>query len=408
MLTVSEALEAVLKRSACLPPVSRALAESLGSMLAQDVAADLDSPPFDKALVDGYAVRAADLAPADRRLTLGEEIPAGRTPSRPLRPREAALIMTGAPLPADADAVIMIERTRREGESVVVDDEAVTPDRNLLPRGREMRAGDVVLRAGEELTPVRLGLLAAVGRASVTVIPRPRVAVLSTGDELVEPDQVPGPGQIRNSNATILRGLATLAGAEAEVLPTAPDEAELLRGALRRGLNADVLLITGGVSAGNRDLVPETLDSLGVERVFHKIKLKPGKPLWFGVGPPRLGDVPGPLVFGLPGNPVSGIVGFLLFVRPALDALAGRSGTSDRSIPARLSQTFTHAGDRPTFHPARLIPTSSDGDIPVVEPLNWAGSADLRTVARADGFAEFPAGDHTYAVGEIVRFLALG
>jgi molybdopterin molybdotransferase len=287
--------------------------------------------------------------------------------------------------------------------TVVIDDPGVAPGRNRMPRGREMRAGEVVLERGEVLNAARLGLLASVGRSRVAVVPRPRVSVVSTGDELVDPDQFPGPGQIRNSNATVLRALSAGFGADAGTLPIAPDEPVALRESLARGLAADVLLITGGVSAGNRDLVPEALAALGVARVFHKIRLKPGKPLWFGVGPGRDAGGPPPLVFGLPGNPVSGVVGFVLFVRPALDALAARPGPADRTVAARLATRFDHSGDRPTYHPARRV---ADGS---VEPLDgWAGSADLRTVARADGFAVFPAGDRSYQPGEIVRFLPLG
>jgi molybdopterin molybdotransferase len=263
-----------------------------------------------------------------------------------------------------------------------------------------MRAGAVVLRAGERLNPARLGVLAAVGRAEVAVIPKPRVAVVSTGDELVEPEHVPGPGQIRNSNAVMLRALVVEAGALAEAHPIAPDDPERLGAILRGGLEADVLVISGGVSAGNRDLVPGALERLGVARVFHKVRLKPGKPLWFGVGPAR-GEAPGPLVFGLPGNPVSGVVGFLLFVRPALDLLAALPARAAEESRYRLARPFAHAGDRPTYHPARR--TGPD----LVEPLDWAGSADLRTVALADGFAIFPAGDRVHPAGEIVGFLPL-
>ncbi len=403
MLTVEEALKAVLAHAAPLPPRAATLAEALGCTLAEDVTADIDLPPFAKALMDGYAVRASDLAGADRRLAVGEEITAGMTPTRPIGPREAASIMTGAPIPDGADAVVMVERTRREGDSVLIDDPGVTAGRSVMPRGREMRAGEVVVARGEVLNAARLGVLASVGRAGVAVVPRPRVAVVSTGDELVNPDRFPGPGQIRNSNATMLRALATQAGAEAETFPIAPDEPVGLRAALARGLSADVLLVTGGVSAGNRDLVPGVLAALGVERVFHKVRLKPGKPLWFGVGPARDGGLPGPLVFGLPGNPVSGFVGFVLFARPALDALAARPGRPDHPVAARLATRFEHTGDRPTYHPARR---RGDGS---VEPLDgWAGSADLRTVARSDGFAVFPAGDRAYEPGEIVRFVPLG
>ena len=409
MLTVDEALEAVLGRAHSLPSRRFRLADASGCLLAEDVSADLDSPPFPKALVDGYAVRAADLIGPSCRLTLGEEILAGRMPCRPLAEGEAALVMTGAPLPEGADAVVMREQAQPTGDGWVVLEPArpVVAGLNRMTRGREMRAGEVVLRRGERLNPARIGLLAAVGRPEVAVIPRPRVVVVPTGDELVEPDRCPGPGQIRNSNAATLRALARASGAEAEAAPIAPDEPAALREALRNGLDAaDVLLVAGGVSAGDLDLVPAALGSLGVSCVFHKVQVKPGKPIWFGVGPPRGDGAPGPLVFGLPGNPVGGIVGFLLFVRPALDMMRGGAVPATYSYPVRLVGPFHHRGPRPTYHPARLVGRAGE-EISGVETLEWAGSADLRTVARADGFAAFPAGDRNYEAGQVVDFLSM-
>lgn len=400
LLSVEDAFRAVLECCAPLPPSRVPLSMARGCCLAEDVSADRDSPPFDRSVVDGFAVRAADLGNGRAPLSIGEELYAGTTPSRPLAPGEAALIMTGAPLPKGADAVVMVERTEREGAQVRFDNSVVLPGQNVMPQGREMKAGDLVLGRGERLTPTRLGVLASVGRSAVQVVPVPRVAVVPTGDELVEPDQVPGPGQIRNSNAVVLEGLVSQAGAIPLLSPIAPDEPEALGEILEEGLASDVLLITGGVSAGQRDLVPGALARLGVTRVFHKVRLKPGKPLWFGVGPKR-GDRPGTLVFGLPGNPVSGVVGFLLFVRPALDALAGRPIETLNLTPYPLAGSFVHKGERPTFQPVRWV----DG---ALEPLNWGGSADLLTVARAHGFAHFPAGDRTYAPGDVVGFLQLG
>ncbi len=311
----------------------------------------------------------------------------------------------------------MHERTQSGDGGVRVDEPEVRAGQNILPRGREMRAGDLVLAAGTVLGPAHLGVLASVGRSWPRVV-RPRVAVASTGDELVEPDRVPGPGQIRNSNAIMLRALAIEDAAQAEAMPIIPDDPAALREILGRGLESDVLVITGGVSAGQRDLVPEALEALGVRRVFHKVRLKPGKPIWFGVGRSRSADGaepgsdegrrPGSLVFGLPGNPVSGLVGYLLFIRPALAILSRRPGPPPTPRPARLAGPFRHRGDRPTYHPARRVNgPASDAVPPAIETLDWAGSADLRTVASADGFAAFPAGDRDYTPGEIVDFLAM-
>jgi molybdopterin molybdotransferase len=407
MLTVVEALDLVLAQAHALPPLSCPVNESVGCVLAEDVVADLDSPPFDKALVDGYAVRSSDLSGPNRRLDVGESIMAGQTPSRALREREAAVVMTGAPIPPGCDAVVMHERTERKEAGVFVLELEVRPGQNLLPRGREMRAGEVVVRRGTILRPAYVGVLASVGRTQVRVVPRPRVAIVSTGDELVEPGQIPGPGQIRNSNAMMLQALLSQQAAGVEVLPIVPDEPAPLGQTLGQGLVADILVISGGVSAGERDLVPASLHALGVSRTFHKIALKPGKPLWFGVGPPRGNDRPPALVFGLPGNPVSVLVGVLLFVRSACRAKAGNPDPRPELSKVRLNNRFAQRGDRTTLFPARMLePTERGENHPSIETLAWSGSADLRAAATADGFAVFAAGDRDYAPGEIIDFLS--
>ena len=257
------------------------------------------------------------------------------------------------------------------------------------------------------MNPPKLGLLASVGRVSVAVTRKPRVAIITTGDELVDPSARPGPGQIRNSNATLLRALVETENAEFTLFPNAADDFEPLRQCIALGLSHDVLMMTGGVSAGNRDLVPEVLKSLDVERVFHKVRVRPGKPLWFGIGPDRMAQGSGPLVFGLPGNPVSGLIGFLLFVRPALWRMLGRACDLPPASSGRLERPFRHQGDRVTYHPAHRS-RALLGEIPQINVLDWAGSSDLRTVANANGFAIFPAGDRDYSADEIVGFLPLG
>ena len=401
MLSVDQALKAVLSRCRPQPARPMPLAEALGRVLDEEVVADIDLPPFDKALMDGYAIRSADLAtPGERRLRLSEEIFAGRVSTRFLGEGEAARIMTGAPLPPGADAVVMVERSTLDGGDVLLSG-PVAPGQFRLTRGREMRAGEVLLCRGTPIDAARLGLIASSGRAEIRAIPGSVVAVVPTGDELVPLSSVPGPGQIRNSNGPMLAALARSQGAsEATEFPIAPDEPEPLRRSLARALaSADVVLVSGGVSAGTKDLVPSILLGLGVEPVFHKVAVKPGKPLWFGVGPAREGGPP-PLVFGLPGNPASGVVGFLLFVRPALLALAGYPPGPSPTSTLPLGFAFAHRGDRPTYHPSRL----SQGR---VIPLDWAGSADLRAVALADGFAVFPAGEAQYQAGDPISFLPL-
>ncbi len=402
MITVEQALAHVEDQARALPAAERPLIECRGRLLAEHVLATEDAPPFDKSLVDGYAIRAGDLAD-DPFLNLGETIFAGRTPSRPLGPREAAVIMTGAPMPALADAVVMHEESE-ESNGRVRFRNPVRRGQNLLPRGRVFTSGDLILKAGERLSAASLGLLASMGKTRASVIPRPRVAIVPTGDELVEPGQIPGPGQIRNSNAVLLEALSLDHDTEATVLPIAPDEPTELSRILRDGLEQDILVITGGVSAGQKDLVPSVLEELEVRPVFHKIRLKPGKPLWFGVGP-RRGEDQGTLVFGLPGNPVSSLVGFVLFIVPAIRALSGLAFHSPAMSNAGLATRFVHRGDRPTYHPARRLPDLNPDSVGRIEPITWQGSADLAAVSRANGFAVFPAGDREYEPGDTISFL---
>jgi molybdopterin molybdotransferase len=399
MLTVDQAIEAILGRCSPLPARPTPLLDALGLILDEAILADIDLPPFDKSLVDGYAVCSTDLPESkEYRLEVVEEIAAGQVPAHPLRSGESSRIMTGAPLPSGADAVVMVEKSRLEGSTVCLSG-PIAPGLSRLTRAREMKAGEVLLNPGHRIDPTSLGLIASAGRIEVSAIPRPTVSILPTGDELVPLDQLPRAGQIRNTNGPMLVGLARTWGCSVvREMPIAQDDRDRLRDSLAKALEGtDFLLVSGGVSAGTKDLVPSTLIELGIEPVFHKVNVKPGKPLWFGVGPSR-GSRPGILVFGLPGNPVSGVVSFLLFVRPALEALSGHlpKRTQLASIP--LGRSFAHRGDRPTYHPSRL----ENGQL---IPLDWGGSADLRTVALADGFAAFPAGDRTFELGEPIAFL---
>jgi molybdopterin molybdotransferase len=270
-----------------------------------------------------------------------------------------------------------------------------------MPRGSVMRSGEVVLKKGAEVRAAETGLLAEIGRTKVNVYGRPRVAVLATGNELVPPGEVPGPGQIRNSNGPLLSAAIRRRGARPVDLAIGRDDEDELQRLVTKGLEADVLVISGGVSAGVLDLVPRVLAAASVEQVFHKVRLKPGKPLWFGVKD----DKPtAKIVFGLPGNPVSGLVCFELFVRVAIDRLMGRATAG--LAPMRASLTVEHhaRGDRPTWWPARL--EVIDGE-PTVEPLPWRGSADLRTVCQANALVHFPAGDKEYEPGERLEVIRL-
>jgi molybdopterin molybdotransferase len=398
MLAVSEAQALVLQHARPLPPETAALTPAiLGLVLAEDVASDLDMPPYDKALMDGYAVRAADLPEGRGDLTVIEEVTAGQTPRRAVGGGQATRIMTGAPLPEGADAVVMVERTRQlDGTGVRVEDAPPKPGQNILQRGREMRDGETVLRTGAVLRPQEFGLLATVGRSALRVHPAPRVAVLSTGDEVVEAPQMPGPGQIRNGNGPMLTAQVARAGGVPNYLGIARDRPESLRPLIAEGLRASVLVLSGGVSAGKLDLVPGALQDLGVAAHFHKVAMKPGKPVFFGTR----GDT---LVFGLPGNPVSSLVCFELFVRPALRRLCGHADPGPRLVRAALTEDFAYRTDRPTYHPAWL---EADANGWRVRPVPWFGSPDLRGLTRANAFVVFPVGDHRHRAGEVCSVLS--
>lgn len=409
MLTVADALKLVLEHATPLPPQPVARDEALGLVLAEDIASDVDSPPHDKSLVDGYAVVAADLASGAAKLSILEEVVAGKVPTQRVVPGTATRIMTGAPLPEGADAVVMVERTELHpgggtglGQVSVVQ-ERVKPGQNIMRRAASLKRGQAVLAAGHLLRPIEVGLLAEVGCATVKVIPCPTLAVLSTGDELVPSDQTPGPGQIRNSNESLLVACAQRAGATPRGLGIGCDNRDDLRRLISDGLRSDLLVLSGGVSAGVLDLVPSVLAELGVEKVFHKVQLKPGKPLWFGVLR-RGANQPATYVFGLPGNPVSSLVCFELFVRPAVARLAGRPAEGLHRATARLVSDYAHRGERPTYHPSIWRQCA---DSPTVEPLDWAGSSDLAGLVKANALACFPAGDQVHPAGSVIDVLLL-
>lgn len=407
MIPIAEALRLIEAQTKPLPVVEMAAVDALGMTLAEDVASDIDSPPYAKALVDGYAVVADDLKTGSARLKIIEEVTAGRVPTKPIAAGLATRIMTGAPLPEGCDAAVMVETTEVEADPagglghVVISGKPMRSGNNVMPRALAMQRGQQVLAAGSSLRPAEIGLLAEVGRVRVSVIARPRVAVLSTGDEVVPAETVPQVAQIRNSNSPLLASFAASCGATPIALGIAPDEPGLLRVAIQRGLEADMLVLSGGVSAGVLDLVPKVLDELGVQQVFHKVQLKPGKPVWFGT---LSGEDSTTLVFGLPGNPVGALVAAMLLVRPALRCMAGQPFTATPTSPATLSTPFKHKGQRPTYHPAAL---GRDDNGATVEPLAWHGSADLCTLSRANVLVHFPGEQLEFPAGERVEFVEL-
>ncbi len=409
MHTVAEALEIVLRHAQPLPTTMAPLGpETLGLVLAEDVASDLDMPPFDKAMMDGFALSTSDLRDGHAELLIVEEIHAGKTPSVAVKSGQASRIMTGAPIPQGIDAVVMIERCEVAGNQVCVNDRTLKAGQNILARGREMRVGETVLRAGTRLRPQEFGLLATVGRPVVKVQPAPRVGIISTGDEIVEPEQTPGPGEIRSGNSLMLVAQVARAGGVPHYVGIARDEPGHLRALIDKSMQYDVLLLSGGVSAGKFDLVPGVLAELGMTALFHKIAMKPGKPLLFGITPPPHPQPLSPgrergdrLIFGLPGNPVGSMVCFELFVRPAIRALMALPPGPDY-VNATLTKDHAYRTDRPTYHPARLQQTDAGW---TVEPTVWFGSPDLRGVVPANAFVLLPEGDHAHRAGDRLMVL---
>jgi molybdopterin molybdotransferase len=405
MIEVSEAVSSVLREASPLQPQAIPLVDALGLVLAEDIHADADSPAFDKSLVDGFAIRLVDCA---RSLPVIEVVSAGQVPQRRLDQPAAIQIMTGAPVPAGADAVVQIEFTSSQasaaGQTLVSIPNKVAswkPGANILRQGASTKRGDLVVATGSELRPQELGALAEWGRSLVQARRRPKVAVLATGDELVPIEQTPGPGQIRNSNEAMLCAQIRQAGADSVPLGIARDERTHLRQRIDIGLLADVLVLSGGVSMGDKDFVPSELSAAGVRQVFHKVNVKPGKPVWFGVRDES--PAKQTLVFGLPGNPVSSMVCFELFVRPALRRLMGVSPAEPTAVRASLTLPHTTKGERPTYQPARLE-WREDG--PTVAAIPWVGSSDLRATVAANSMALFPIGDQTYAAGSIIEVIA--
>ena len=416
MISVEEALDAISTSVSAKPAERLPLNDALGCVLNEDVCSDLDVPQNDQSIVDGYAVRASDFSLrtlrektgiAEVELEILEEVTAGNVPTCAVKTGQTVRVMTGVAMPQGADAVVMIEEVDCRDEPGLAlgaarfSDAQVSSGQNVMPRAKSLRRGQLVLSAGAPIGAVEIGLLSQVGCTGVRVVPKPTLAVLPTGDELIDPCFEPGPGKIRNSNGPMLIGCSRQLGFDVKDLGIGRDDLDHLRQAIEQGLSADVLIISGGVSAGTRDLVPQVLAELKVQPVFHKVRIKPGKPLWFGVAE----NAQRTKVFGLPGNPVSSFVCFQLFVRTALKTLGGQKIDRNASLPsARLSSRFEGVGNRTVYHPAWLS-WSTEG--PEIECIVWHGSGDLRALAMANALAIFPPGEVAYEAGQRVAYQSL-
>jgi molybdopterin molybdotransferase len=351
------------------------LGESAGRVLAKPIVADRDYPPFDRSTRDGFAVRSSEVTQPGATLEIIGEARAGTAFKGNIGPGQCVEIMTGAAVPSGVDAVIMVEFAKVDGRRVRFD-RAVRSGENVVPRGTEARAGAELLPAGTRVGAAEIGVAAQVGSARIEVARRPRLAILSTGDEVVGVADAPGPLEVRNSNGVSIEALARLAGAEPVALGNARDEKNELRRSIERGLEADVLVLSGGVSAGKYDLVEPVLRDLGAEFFFDSVAIRPGKPVVFGV-------CRGKFIFGLPGNPASTLVTFELFVRPAIELLQGAEAQELQIVAARLAAPVRQKAPLTYFLPALL--ESRDGE-PVVQELPWPSSGDIVALARATGF----------------------
>jgi len=399
MLDVDQALGIVLSQCRALPAGEVALADAVFRTLAKPITTDIDQPPFDRSLMDGYAVGAADTQNAPVTLQVVGQIAAGDTLERELKSGQAIQINTGAPIPCGADAVVRVELTRLdEGNGTVTILEPAKPGQFITPRGEYKKAGEVVLPAASLLTPVNIGVCASAGAAEVAVYRQPRVAVVVTGSELVDIGERPSGGQIRNSNQYLLESLIRSVHCEPVVHAVVKDERTAISDAIARAVNCDVICITGGVSMGAFDFVPEVLLALEATVHFHKISIKPGRPTLFAT----LSD--GQLVFALPGNPVSALVGFRLLVAPALAALQGRHDVP-RLLRAVLCGTLPAEGPRRAYYPASLRIDDNGGY--VAHLLSWHGSGDALGMAGAQALIARPPGSPPAKAGEAVEFIPL-
>ncbi|BBE51417.1 Molybdopterin molybdenumtransferase [Ferriphaselus amnicola] len=391
-LTVAAAQRCVIETMRRLGTESVPLQQALGRVLADDVRANRDQPPYDVSAMDGFAIRSADVANAPAVLEIIEDIKAGDMPQKVLAAGQCARIMTGAPVPQGADAVIRVEDTHAQVDDHVQIAVTVKSGNDIRERGESMRTGEVVLAAGTEITPGVVGMLAMVKASSVLVYRQPRVAILSTGDELEGLDEPIDANKIPDANSYALMAQVQALGIEPVLLGIARDDPDHLRGLLQRGLQFDVLLVSGGTSVGVHDYVRPTLEALGVQMKFWGVAMKPGHPMAFGVAPLTW-------IFGLPGNPVSSMVCFEQFVAPALRSIMGLAKLHRATVSVKLARDVKHRPGRTDFVRVML---SKVADERLATPTGNQGSGILHSMAMAEGLMVIPAESKGIAAGEMV------
>lgn len=391
MITFEEAIYTVLKNAKPLPPAPTPIEEAVGRALAEDVRSAIEMPPFDKSAVDGYAARAADIKPGAALKCRGL-VQAGQGFKGKIKPGECVKVMTGAPVPAGADAVVMVEDSAEEG-GLIKFSAVIRKGANIARRGEDIKKGQLILRRGTVIAVSHIAALAAAGRGRVKTGALPSVALVNTGGEIVPPGRPLGRNRIYNSNGPMLSAMLRADGINAAPV-IVPDVAARLRAALTKALESDIVLISGGVSMGDYDLVPGLLAELGVKKVFHKVRVRPGKPMFFGVKGKKL-------VFGIPGNPVANFMAYLAYIRPAIRKLAGRPDCAPLFLEGACEVKFDPRTPRRAMMLSRVRAAAEFALTPVANN----GSADILALAGANGFTMVPEGG-ALRKGERTKFIS--
>jgi len=399
MITVDEALQKILTTAKQLGKHRIPIEAALGHVISDDIKADRPIPPFDRAAMDGFAVLSSDFIKPTIRLKVQGEIQTGIPSDLTLKSGEAIQIMTGAPCPPGADAIVKVENSKMDAGWVDLNEPDIEPWMHIAREGEDAKAGKVLLAAGTPLTTAGIAVCASVGVSEVEVYKRPTVKVISTGTEIIPPSQQPEPHQIRDCNSFALRSLSQTMGLSSEFMGIGDDDTEVIGDMIKAGLEADLLLLSGGVSMGNYDHVPKLLEANGVKKVFHSVKVKPGKPIWFGVSDSNT------YVFGLPGNPVSVQTAFRIFVRPLIKKISGEKNPEHFYLNLPLLEDVRSKTPRENFIPVKIV--NQEGKT-FLEYIPTQGSGDFSNFQKSHGLIHCPAEKDLFEAGSLVRFLPWG